>query len=196
MEFLTYAGLFGAQVFLSVATGLLMNACLSKRGITCNPCIPCFVMPPVITALLFVGGFSMWTVKGMALAMILLYASMQDLADREADDCLSVMLLILALVNFGDVSIGSMLMGALGVFVPQMAVVMISHKEGIGGADIKLSTAALSLGFYGGVMGYGIGMVLAVVFQTIRNRIQKRSMHEPFPLIPFLSAGLMIGYFI
>lgn len=50
----------------------------------------------------------------------------------------------------------------------------------IGGADIKLSTAAaLSLGFYGGVIGYMIGLVFAIVFQTIYNKAKKQSNKEP-----------------
>ena len=69
--------------------------------------------------------------------------------------------------------------------------------EGIGGADIKLSTAAaLSLGFYGGVIGYMIGLVFAITVQLLTNKAKKRSNNEPFPLLPFLSTGLMIGYFI
>ena len=87
--------------------------------------------------------------------------------------------------------------GALGVVIPQMAIAMFSKKSGIGGADIKLSTAAaLSLGFYGGVIGYMVGLVFAIVFQTIYNKDKKQSNKEAFPLLPFLSTGLMIGYFI
>ena len=107
------------------------------------------------------------------------------------------MLVILSLVNLGDVSISSMIFGALAVFVPQTAVAMFTKKGGIGGADIKLSTAAaLSLGFYGGAIGYMLGLLFAVLIQTIRNKIKKQSNDQPFPLMPFLSAGLMIGYFI
>ena len=107
------------------------------------------------------------------------------------------MLVILSLVNFGDVGIGSMIFGAIAVFVPQMAIAMFTKKGGIGGADIKLSTAAaLSLGFYGGVIGYCIGLIFAITVQLLSNKAKKRSNGDPFPLLPFLSTGLMIGYFI
>ena len=90
-----------------------------------------------------------------------------------------------------------MVFGALAVFIPQMLVAMFSKKGGIGGADIKVSTAAaLSLGFYGGVIGYMIGLVFAIVFQTIYNKAKKQSNKEAFPFLPFLSTGLLIGYFI
>ena len=101
------------------------------------------------------------------------------------------------LVNFGEVGVMSMVFGALGVFLPQFIVVMFFKTKGQGGADFKVSTAAaLCLGFYGGVIGYMIGLVFAIVFQTIYNKIKKKSNNDPFPFLPFLSTGLMIGYFI
>ena len=100
-------------------------------------------------------------------------------------------------MNFGEIGIGTMLLAALAVFIPQMAIALFAKKGGIGGADIKLSTAAaLSLGFYGGVIGYLVGLVFAIVFQLLYNKIKQKSNQEAFPLLPFLSTGLMIGYFI
>lgn len=97
-------------------------------------------------------------------------------------------------VPYTIIVLGSMIFGALVVFIPQMAIAMFTKKGGIGGADIKLSTAAaMSLGFYGGAIGYMIGLVLAIVFQTIYNKVKKQSNKEAFPLLPFLSTGLMKG---
>ena len=197
MEYAVYAIHLMALVFFTVIVGGLMNHYMFQRGFAYNPCL---IYPAILSvgiALYLVGGFTLWTVKGMVMALILLYASVQDISTHEADDFLWVMLVILSLVNLGDVSISSMIFGALAVFVPQTAVAMFTKKGGIGGADIKLSTAAaLSLGFYGGAIGYMLGLVFAVVFQTIHNKVKKQSNDEPFPLMPFLSAGLMIGYFI
>lgn len=196
MEILTFALPFAALVFLTIIVGGLMNYYMDQRGFAFNPHLTYLFIPAIVGALYLVGGFSMWTVKGIVLALILLYASLQDLSTHEADDFLWVMLVILSLVNFGDVGIGSMIFGAVAVFVPQFVIAMaIPGKHG--GADIKLSTAAaLSLGFYGGVIGYMIGLVFAIVFQTIYNKVKKQSNKEAFPLLPFLSTGLMIGYFI
>ena len=197
MEYAVYAIHLMALVFFTVIVGGLMNRDMYERGFAYNPRL---IYPAILSvgiALYLVGGFTLWMVKGMVMALILLYASVQDLSTHEADDFLWVMLVILSLVNLGDVSISSMIFGALAVFVPQTAVAMFTKKGGIGGADIKLSTAAaLSLGFYGGSIGYMIGLVFAVVFQTIYNKVKKQPNNEPFPLMPFLSAGLMIGYFI
>lgn len=197
MEFISYAIPFAALVFLTIIVGGLMNYYMDQRGFAFNPYLTYLLLPAVVGALYIMGGFSMWTVKGIVLALILLYASVQDLSERQADDFLWVMLVVLSLVNFGDIGIGSMIFGAIAVIVPQMLVAMFAKKGGIGGADIKISTAAaLSLGFYGGVIGYMIGLVFAIVFQIIYNKVKKQSNKEAFPLLPFLSTGLMIGYFI
>ena len=197
MEFLFLALPFAALVFLTIIVGGLMNYYMVQRGFAYNPYLTYLLLPAIVVALYLVGGFSMWTVKGIVLALILLYASLQDLSTHEADDFLWVMLVILSFVNFGDVGIGSMIFGAVAVFVPQMAIAMFTKKGGIGGADIKLSTAAaLSLGSYGGVIGYCIGLIFAITVQLLTNKAKKRSNGEPFPLLPFLSTGLMIGYFI
>ena len=197
MEFISFVLLFAALVFLTIIVGGLMNYYMVQRGFAFNPYLTYLLLPAIVIALYLVGGFSMWTVKGIVLALILLYASLQDLSTHEADDFLWVMLVILSFVNFGDVGIGSMIFGAVAVFVPQMAIAMFTKKGGIGGADIKLSTAAtLSLGFYGGVIGYCIGLIFAITVQLLSNKAKKRSNGEPFPLLPFLSTGLMIGYFI
>ena len=184
-------------VLLVLGVTVLENYYMKKRNFKVYALANYVVMSGISVILYIIGGFTLWTVKGIAIAFVLLYASVQDFSVREADDFLWVMLVILSLVNYGDVGIGSMIFGAIAVFVPQMAIAMFSKKGGIGGADIKLSTAAaLSLGFYGGVIGYMIGLVFAIVFQTIYNKVKKQSNKEAFPLLPFLSTGLMIGYFI
>lgn len=197
MEYIMYAVHLLALVLITVVAGGLLNHYMLQRGFAYNLYLTYLFIPVVGVTLYLVGGFTLWTLKGMVMALILLYASVQDVNTHEADDFLWVMLVILSLVNFGDVSIGSMVFGAIAVFVPQMAIAMFAKKGGIGGADIKISTAAaLSLGFYGGVIGYMIGLAFGVIYQTIRNKEQNRSNQEPFPLLPFLSTGLMIGYLI
>lgn len=197
MEYIMYAVHLLALVFITVVAGGLLNHYMLQRGFAYNLYLTYLFIPVVGVTLYLVGGFTLWTLKGMVMALIMLYASVQDVNTHEADDFLWVMLVILSLVNFGDVSIGSMVFGAIAVFVPQMAIAMFAKKGSIGGADIKISTAAaLSLGFYGGVIGYMIGLAFGVIYQTIRNKVQNRSNQEPFPLLPFLSTGLMIGYLI
>lgn len=186
-------------VIISLGAAAVMNRCMKRRGFRVRAAWNCTVIGGITALLYLTGGMSIWTVKGIVMALILLYASVQDLSTHEADDFLWVMLLMLAFVGIEAGGVRSMVLGGLVVFVPQMAIGIFSKKGGVGGADIKISTAAaVVLGFYGGVIGYMIGLVFAVVFQTIYNRIKKRSNQAPapFPLLPFLSTGLMIGYFI
>lgn len=199
MEFLYSALKASALVIVTLFFVRIENHYMRKRNLKVNP-MANYLIVTLMTGLLFcLGGMSLWTIKGIAMALILLYASVQDITAHEADDFLWVMLLILALVDVGRISIGSMVFGCLIVFVPQMMIVLFSQRGGIGGADMKISTAAaLSLGFWGSAIGYCIGLAFAVVFQLIYNKRQQRDnrYREPFALLPYLSAGLMIGYLI
>ena len=95
MEFISFALPFAALVFLKIIVGGLMNYYMDQRGFAFNPHLTYLLLPAIVVALYLVGGFSMWTVKGIVLALILLYASLQDLSTHEADDFLWVMLVIL-----------------------------------------------------------------------------------------------------
>lgn len=184
-------------VIISLGTTAVMNRCMKRRGFRVRATWNCTVIGGITALLFLTGGMSIWTVKGIVMALILLYASVQDLSTHEADDFLWVMLLILAFVGIEAGGVRSMVVGGLVILIPQLAIAISSKNVDIGGADIKISTAAaVILGFHGGVIGYMLGLVFAIVFQMIYNRIKKRSNQTPFPLLPFLSTGLMIGYFI
>ena len=175
----------------------IINVVMKKRGFRVNCLSNHLILLLFSTVLFLFGGLSVWMVKGIIFAWILLFASVQDLSTREADDFLWVMLLILSLVNFNTGSIVSMLVGALVIFVPQMAIAMFGKIGGIGGADIKTSTAAaLLLGFWSGIIGYLIGLLFAIVFTLIYNKVKHIENDKSFALMPFLSVGLMIGYLI
>ena len=170
---------------------------MKARKFKVNALANSFIITVVAVSLFMFGGISVWTVKGVLMALVLLYASVQDISTRKADDSLWIMLLMLSLVNFGEHSVLSMILGGIVVFVPQLAIATFSKNGGIGGADIKISVAAaLCLGFVGGTLGYVIGLAFGIVFQLIYNKVKHRTYKKSFALLPFLSAGLMIGYFI
>lgn len=150
----------------------------------------------VSTALCLVGTLVAWILKGVAFALILLYASVEDFTKREAADCLWVMILLLCITNASGLSLWSMLGGSIIAFVPTLAMTIVC-KNGFGGADIKLAGASgRMLGFMGGSIGYAVGLLFAVVFQVVYNKVKDRSYKKSFPMLPFLSCGLMLGYFI
>ena len=147
--------------------------------------------------LLLVFGVTLTTVKGMILALLLLYASLSDLKTRRVSDCVSVMIFILSLVGFEAAILPSMLIGAMIVFIPQFALAIIRPSRACGGADLKISTAiAFMLGAGKGVFALIAGMLLAVIVMAIYNKVNAKDQKEAFPLVPFLSIGAMLAYII
>lgn len=184
-------------LFTLICTRFLCKT-MKKRDFRFVPWLP-YVLTGCGSAMLFLlGGLSPWTFCGIAFLFVLLYASVQDHSTHEADDILSVMMLMLAVTNSSEATVLSQLLGAAIVGGVQMLIVLCGKKRmGIGGADIKLSTAAaLLLGFYKGVIGFMLGLLIAVVAQLIITRRKKEQRTQPFALLPYLSVGFIIGYLI
>lgn len=186
-------------LFLLMVTGI-MNRHMAKREFRFNKWVNYAITGGIGLLLAIIsGGVTIWAIKGSILCLILLYASIQDHTNHEADDWLSVMIFILSLVGVSEANLASMLIGAVAVFVPQFLIVLFSKGKNIaiGGADIKLSSAtAFLLGFWKGAIGYMLGLFIAVVYQLIQNAIKRKNLKEAFPLLPYLSIGLMVGYLI
>ena len=128
---------------------------------------------------------------------MLLYASAKDIKTREVPDSVSVMLLILGLVDVSIKEIPQMLLGALLVFLPQFISALINPSKALGGADIKISSsAAFLLGAQRGLFALVVGLTLAVIVMPIIRKIRNLPKDQPFPLIPFISIGIVAGYFI
>lgn len=139
----------------------------------------------------------MWIIKTTILLALLLYASVRDIKTREVPDSVSGMLLILGLVDTDIARLPSMLFGVLLVFLPQFISALINPSKALGGADIKvLSSAAFLLGAQRGLFALIVGLTLAVIVMPIIKTIRKLPKDQPFPLIPFLSIGIIAGYFI
>ena len=127
----------------------------------------------------------------------MLYASVMDIKTREVPDSVSVMLLILGLVDVSIKEIPQMLLGMVLVFMPQFISALINPSKALGGADIKVSSsAAFLLGKPNGLFALIFGLTLAVIVMPIIRKIRKLPKDQPFPLIPFLSIGIVAGYFI
>ena len=127
----------------------------------------------------------------------MLYASVMDIKTREVPDSVSVMLLILGLVDVSIKEIPQMLLGMVLVFLPQFISALINPSKALGGADIKVSSsAAFLLGKPNGLFALIFGLTLAVIVMPIIRKIRKLPKDQPFPLIPFLSIGIVAGDFI
>ena len=139
----------------------------------------------------------MWIIKTIILLTLLLYASVMDIKTREVPNPVSGMLLILGLVDKDIDQLPSMIIGALLVFLPQFVSALINPSKALGGADIKItSSAAFLLGAQRGLFALIVGLTLSVVTLPIIRKVRKLPKDQPFPLIPFLSIGIVAGYFI
>ena len=158
---------------------------------------PFYLSAVVGLILLLAFGTTLTTVKGMILTLLLLYASLSDLKFRRVPDSISLMIVILAFVGFESRNLLSMLIGAVAVFGPQLALAVLKPERAIGGADLKISTAlAFLLGAQKGLFALVFGMLLAVITMTVYNKANHKDQKESFPLVPFLWMGATLAYMI
>lgn len=138
-------------------------------------------------------GCAATTVKGIIFCLLLAFSSYEDIKTRECENYVHLMIVIAAFIGTDMSALPGMLLSALiigGIMLMTAAVT----KSSIGGADIKLSAAcAFMLGTVQGMTGLMIGLILAVIINSIKNRKKK---HEGFPLIPYLAVGFMTAYFM
>lgn len=184
-------------VGISMLIGVILVNMMSTKGEVAN-------MPLILTITAIVSlfiftryGLSVTAIQGTFLMFVLLYASISDINYHIVDDYIWVIVFALSLLNIEKIGMTAMMIGALCVFVPQMAMALLPPHKTLGGADIKLSTAlAFLLGGWKGICAYLLGLIIAVVFMCIYNKVTKQTEKKPFALVPFLSIGAMIMFLI
>ena len=138
-------------------------------------------------------GCAATTVKGIIFCLLLAFSSYEDIKTGECENYVHLMIVIAAFIGTDMSALPGMLLSALitgGIMLMTAAVT----KSSIGGADIKLSAAcAFMLGTVQGMIGLMMGLILAVIINSIKNRKKK---HEGFPLIPYLAVGFTAAYFM
>lgn len=182
---------------LAVLVGWVLTRVMKSKGVVCNQIANMIGSGAIALGLFIRFGLSVTLLQGLFLMFVLLYASMSDLTSHTMDDFLWVMIFALSLVSIPTLGVTSMIAGAFCVFIPQWAMALLPPHKTLGGADIKLSTAlAFLLGFPRGIFAYLIGLAVAVVYMLIYNKVKKRCAKKPFALVPFLSIGAMILFFV
>ena len=132
-------------------------------------------------------GCAATAVKGIIFCLLLMFSSYEDIKTRECENDVHIMIVIAAFIGTDMAALPNMLLSALLVGGIMLVTTVIT-KTGIGGADIKLSAAcAFMLGTVQGMTGLMIGLILAVIINSIKNRKKK---DEGFPLILTLPSGL------
>ena len=181
---------------VSVIIGLLLHKRMKKQWLRTNKTVALLLSAVMAIALSIRFGLSIYTFQGLFLYYLLLYASASDLTDRRVADHLSVSVLALSLISVPTVGIISMLFGGAVSFAIQTGVSVFSGGR-YGGADIKISSACVFLlGWSRGLIGLALGLLTGVLFTLIYNKIKKRSSSEGFALVPFISFGMMVAFFL
>ena len=183
-----------AVVAASLLLGFMLTKIMTAKGfknnMTANLCIAGLL--PIAMCLRY--GLSLELIQGIFLMFVLLYASWSDITSHTVDNYISVIILALSLVSIPTLGIGSMLLGAAIVVLPQIIMALIPSCKPLGGADLKMSAAlAILLGWQRGIAAFILGLLFAVIFMTVYNRIKNANKGEekPFALVPFLSASAM-----
>ena len=181
---------------ISATVGLLLHKRMKKQWLRTNKTVALLLSAVMAIALSIRFGLSIYTFQGLFLYYLLLYASASDLTDRRVADHLSVSVLALSLISVPTVGIISMLIGGAVSFAIQTGVSVFSGGR-YGGADIKISSACVFLlGWSRGLIGLALGLLTGVLFTLIYNKIKKRSSSEGFALVPFISFGMMVAFFL
>ena len=186
-----------AVIGTSVLIGWVLSKVMASKGMVSKPIFNLIASGAIGLCLFLRFGISVELIQGLFLFFVLLYASMSDLTTHTVDDFIWLTVFALALASISTQGIASMTLGALFVFVPQIALALIPPHKTLGGADIKLSTAlAFLLGAWRGIVAYIVGLILAIVMISIYHQKKKSDTKQPFALVPFLSIGAMILFFV
>ena len=149
----------------------------------------------VVCFLLCFFGPAVYTIKGAIFFLILLLSSYLDIKTRQVDNYLSVMIAITAFIGLEVYYVPSMLVSAAVVGLSMLMGALFTKGRTIGGADIKLSVAsAFLLSSVRGFVGAIFGLLIGIIANTVFNR--KKALEQGFPLVPYLTAGFILAYFI
>ena len=184
-----------AIVGATLLVGWVLNRMMSAKGFKTNLAVNLILSALVPIALFLRYGASIELVQGIFLMFVLMYATWSDLTSHTVDDYVPIIVFALGIASMTTVGLGSMLFGAFAVFVPQIVMALIPKCKPLGGADLKLSTAlAFLLGWERGIIGFVAGLLIAVVYMAIYNKIKKTDAKEDkaFALVPFLSIAAMV----
>lgn len=191
-------------IFLAVLAYMLCVGLMSKAVLTRTPqyekkskfnkiCLAVSMGISFMFVLKF--GFTFELLKSILLLGVFLFASVCDIKERKVEDYVPIMLMLIGLINVSPAVLFSRAMAFAISFVLMFVIAIISNNK-IGGADVKFIPACFFiLGATKGVFGLTTGLFFAVIGTLIRNKV-KKSEDKTLPLIPYLSAGFLVGYLI
>lgn len=131
----------------------------------------------------------LWTVRGAVFFFALIMASCHDIRTRYVPDGYTIFLILLALST-------SPCRNWWGIFCGVPFLLAAVWFGGIGGADIKIMSAAgMIVGFVPGIFAMIIALSSMLLFYQINRWIcRKKLLGQAYPLVPFLTGGILIIY--
>ena len=183
-----------AIVGATLLVGWVLNRMMTAKGFKTNLTVNLILSALIPIALFLRYGASLELVQGIFLMFVLMYATWSDLTSHTVDDYVTIIIFALGVASMTTVGLGSMIFGAFAVFVPQIVMALIPKCKPLGGADLKISTAlAFLLGWERGIIGFVAGLLIAVLYMAIYNKVKKTDTKEEkaFALVPFLSIAAM-----
>ena len=183
-----------AIVGATLLVGWVLNRIMTVKGFKTNLTVNLILSALIPIALFLRYGASLELVQGIFLMFVLMYATWSDLTSHTVDDYVPIIIFALGVASMTTVGLGSMIFGAFAVFVPQIVMALIPKCKPLGGADLKITTAlAFLLGWERGIIGFVAGLLIAVVYMAIYNKVKKTDTKEEkaFALVPFLSIAAM-----
>ena len=183
-----------AIVGATLLVGWVLNRMMTAKGYKTNLTVNLILSALIPIALFLRYGASLELVQGIFLMFVLMYATWSDLTSHTVDDYVPIIIFALGVASMATIGLSSMLFGAFAVFVPQIVMALIPKCKPLGGADLKITTAlAFLLGWERGIIGFVAGLLIAVVYMAIYNKVKKNDTKEEkaFALVPFLSIAAM-----
>ncbi len=180
----------------ALLVGWVLNSSMKKEGFKTNKSITLVLSAVMAVALSLRFGLSIYAIQGMFLFYLLLYASMSDITTRHIPNHVTISILALSLISAPRIGFTNMMLGGIVTTIIMIGVALLSNGRGAG-ADWKISTAcAILLGCSRGLIGLVIGELIAVVFTLIYRKRKCKNCKASFALMPFLSIGMMLAFFI
>ena len=128
---------------------------------------------------------------------ILILASIQDIKKREITDMFWLIIMVMSVLSVWlhqGIPVKERVIGAACAALPFLLLTLILPGA-FGGGDIKL---LFSCGLFLGARIVMVSSVIAILtaggYVMLRFIVQSDKKREAFPLVPFLSVGMLVGY--
>ncbi len=121
--------------------------------------------------------------------IVLLFSSIYDIKYRKIKDIVNIIIIIMAVMKYGIFNFCLYFYLLYAVLQTLFILILTLKFDFIGGGDIKFMFAnSIFLGFGASVSGVIIGSVLMIIINFGKK--------GEVPMIPYLSVGYLISYFI